>query len=1138
MKKIYVFYLLFVFPLFLNAQDTTVVQTLTFDSTGRSYVFDFPEDTGQSYEKILMLYSMRCKNALVSTGSDRNKGCGEWDYSCNTFITDSTRIDSIKDTHPSHIISGFNGTEFDYTTKKVYSYYRFKQYNTANTQPVTENIYIVGRGNEPLKHPFNFTSKASKSQYLFTAQELRDAGIKAGEISALSLNILNTPESVHFLRLRIKQVKADVLDEYNPNLDGFTEVYFSNTLLKQGKNTFYFYNKFDWDGASNLLLEFSYTNPGTAEDIIVEGTAFNTPIALIHSKDDYFLNFSGVGKLKLSNTDFNSISDELTVALWAYGNPDIMPANSTVFEGVDANNNRQANCHLPWSNSRIYWDCGFKRNYDRIDKAATTDEIKAKWNYWTFTKNSNTGSMKIYLNGKLWHSGTGKNNRIKLSKFGFGASANNRLSFYGFIDDMTVWDKELDASEIAHLMFKNPDPSFPGYSNLLGGYDLNEKSGNTFDDISYQKAQAVHSGLISQRFFRGKELFKDFDTSKYRPNITFHQGEYDQTIEEKFVLDSLLKDLNKIYYYDISGTDIVLVDSLNAYKAGYSYVYDSESGEIIDSVYFAADSTISISTLDYYKKYPAKFELMSFVTPYGIGLDLGVEGKTWQFDVTDFKPVLTGKKLLSVEFGKFQEELDIRFLFIKGIPARNVNKIQQIWRPGTTRRYQDILRNIYFEPRIVVLDDASSMFKIRTAITGHGQEGEFIRRRHFINLNGGPKEFEWTVWKECADNPIYPQGGTWIYDRAGWCPGAPTNLKEMEITDLVNPGDPVRIDYGMQIASGDSRYIVNCQLVSYGPPNFSHDLAITEIQRPSKRIEFSRYNPVCYDPVIVIQNRGSDIVTKAIITYKVKGGKALTYHWSGQLSFLERDTLTLPIENTSFWIGDGSDVFVAEVNFLDNTPDQYLRNNMMESGYILPDVLQPDFILVFRTNNRPNENKLYVRDIHKNTIYKKTLLTANTTYKKELSLEQGCYELELSDTGNDGLSFWANPNQGKGSLYFTKKDRPRRIKSFNPDFGKFLRYSFLIGSIDRVDNQMLSGDVFDIFPNPATGYAKVKFNVVSLHNSRLEISDITGRKIIQFDENMLTPEEINIDFSGYPPGLYLVKFIREGKSYIKILVVE
>ena len=41
-----------------------------------------------------------------------------------------------------------------------------------------------------------------------------------------------------------------------------------------------------------------------------------------------------------------------------------------------------------------------------------------------------------------------------------------------------------------------------------------------------------------------------------------------------------------------------------------------------------------------------------------------------------------------------------------------------------------------------------------------------------------PKHFEWLNWKECSDNPVIAQGGTWIYDRAG---GAQQLLEQLTI---------------------------------------------------------------------------------------------------------------------------------------------------------------------------------------------------------------------------------------------------------------------------------------------------------------------------------------------------------------------
>src|SRR5207253_6761122 len=134
---------------------------------------------------------------------------------------------------------------------------------------------------------------------------------------------------------------------------------------------------------------------------------------------------------------------------------------------------------------------------------------------------------------------------------------------------------------------------------------------------------------------------------------------------------------------------------------------------------------VRVSKLFYYTRSPQKYELMSFVTPYGIYLDLGKTGKTWEFDVTDYLPVMKGWKRLSMERGAGQEEFDLRFLFIKGTPARNVLDMQQIW-PMTEEGYQTIQSDARYEPRSILLNPVAKGFKLRSYITGHGQQGEFV----------------------------------------------------------------------------------------------------------------------------------------------------------------------------------------------------------------------------------------------------------------------------------------------------------------------------------------------------------------------------------------------------------------------------
>ncbi|MBL0052038.1 MAG: hypothetical protein IPP29_11285 [Bacteroidetes bacterium] len=74
-----------------------------------------------------MQYRIRCKKGQVSSSNNALYGCGEWDYSCNTYITDSSLTDSVKSKHNSYDITNFNGTTFSYTYTPVYTYYQYIQ---------------------------------------------------------------------------------------------------------------------------------------------------------------------------------------------------------------------------------------------------------------------------------------------------------------------------------------------------------------------------------------------------------------------------------------------------------------------------------------------------------------------------------------------------------------------------------------------------------------------------------------------------------------------------------------------------------------------------------------------------------------------------------------------------------------------------------------------------------------------------------------------------------------------------------------------------------------------------------------------------------------------------------------------------
>jgi len=695
---------LFFLSVNITAQDTITVQTITLDSDDRVGVFTFPDDATQTYEKILMRYQIRCHDAAVGFG---NVGCREWDYSCNTFITDSTRVDSNQAFHPNYIISNFNGDEFSYTQQPVYNYTQYEQSEVIYNNVLTETTAQVGVDNMPMT--LAGTQTVARAQFLFTAAELSAAGLVAGPVTSLRMDVTDLGEDINFMRIKMKHSNKTELNSSDPDFDNFTEVYFLSTdFTNVGDHAFLFSNDFDWDGTSNVLVEFSFTNQdtGAATTVNSHDAGFNSSI--FTGTTDHALSFAGSGNIPLDPAPFASVNNEITVSLWAKGS-DVLPTNTTVFYGDDDAGSRQANVHLPWSNGQIYWDCGGNGSggYDRINGVADPSDFSGKWSHWAFTKNANTGNMSIYLNGELFLSGTDKTNPITLTSFRFASNLAENNNYYGAIDELQVWDTALDQSTIQEWMRKTVTTDHPNYSNLLAYFQLNEGADSQLMNAS-GNSDATVNGPPNWETIRGKDLFKNFVTSSLRPNVTFVQGTYEQTVNTIYVLDSVLAAQNQVTAYEVVGTDLTEVNTFSAYPAATQYVLN-EMGEVVDSVEVLVENTLMIEDLEYFNKFPSKYEILSLVTPYGNGLDLGENGKTFIFDVTDYAPILKGDRRLSIEMGgQNQEEMDIRFLFITGTPPREVKNIQNIWpfRRGwfgsildghTTLMLMEVTMNLHFQ---------------------------------------------------------------------------------------------------------------------------------------------------------------------------------------------------------------------------------------------------------------------------------------------------------------------------------------------------------------------------------------------------------------------------------------------------------
>ncbi|MAO01820.1 MAG: hypothetical protein CMD05_02690 [Flavobacteriales bacterium] len=614
-----------------------------------------------------------------------------------------------------------------------------------------------------------------------------------------------------------------------------------------------------------------------------------------------------------------------------------------------------------------------------------------------------------------------------------------------------------------------------------------------------------------------------------------------------------------------------LIDTISTnivWSTPYSYTYDT-SGSIINIDTILISETINILELSYYKRYPMAFQIMSFVTPYGIGLDLGPEGKTWYFDLTDYAPVFKGPKRITVSGGgQWQEDMDIKFLFIVGTPTRDIINTQQIWRPQS-KGYNSILNNSFFEPRSVNLNPNASAYKIKTVVTGHGQEGEFVPRNHYINIdNSAPYTDLWQVWTECSENPVYPQGGTWLADRAGWCPGQASDVRELDITNIVTPGQNHTIDYGVTTASGTSNYWVSSQLISYGPPNHNLDASVTNIISPSDNVLYSRKNPICTKPKITIQNTGSTPLTSLIIEYWINDAiNKEVFEWTGNLNFLETEEVELPA-NKSLW--DNIDFsggkamgevvtyennskinkFYVEIKNPNASNDEYLFNNLISSTFSPAPKYPAKFTLWASTNTNNGlqtgicETSWKINDTQGNAIYSWINLPAGQSFSDTVNLSPGCYSLDIIDSDQDGMDYWAN-NDGAGALklrrinaYVDTNATPWTyhtwFKDFELDFGSFIHHEFVVGDygLNIGSNKNMS---FDIFPNPS--YNNLTIRGTFLEKGKIIIYDNLGRSIYSKKYNHGI-QNITIDMSSFSKGLYFIKLKSKTSQKIEKIIKQ
>lgn len=598
-------------------------------------------------------------------------------------------------------------------------------------------------------------------------------------------------------------------------------------------------------------------------------------------------------------------------------------------------------------------------------------------------------------------------------------------------------------------------------------------------------------------------------------------------------------------------------DTAYIWPSDYEQYFYNNSGDIIDTIIWTSDTTIYTSYIETYDVYEIieNYEIARVITPYGGYMASGTQGfnnnweHTFTFDITDYASLLQD----SVEIRAFYSgwssgfSVTLDFDFIEGVPPRNVLEIENIYNGSWSYVSSSDFESNYLTPKKTLISSNSDGAMFRFIPSGHGFDNnmyaaEFTNKNYYVNINGSQVDFQ-AMWRDdCGLNPIFPQGGTWLLDRANWCPGSEAWAHDHEITPYINPGDSIEIDVNIQAYSWSGTqtpsYIIDGQLFQYSAPNFNLDAEVVEIISPSLKDPYSRMNPVCGEIKLKIKNSGATPLTSAKIKYRVQGTTWNTFNWTGNLNFLEEEILTLSMEGSDNWLSwwGEPNTFEAQIEEPNGGIDENPDNNWSFSEFEVVPSYPEEFEIWFRTNTAYWETSCEILDMQDNVLWEKShsnnTLEANIIYKDTITLSEGCYKMIIKDTGKDGLNYWAN-SDGSGYVKF-KEPGGNWLKEFEEDFGTEITHYFTIG-YNLSNNNII--EEFNLYPNPNKGTLIVEplfdVNETVSFILRNQLGKIMFKKELVFDGSQ--KEEVLLP--SLPNGIYISTFKTEANSFSSKLVL-
>ncbi len=297
---------------------------------------------------------------------------------------------------------------------------------------------------------------------------------------------------------------------------------------------------------------------------------------------------------------------------------------------------------------------------------------------------------------------------------------------------------------------------------------------------------------------------------------------------------------------------------------------------------------------------------------------------------------------------------------------------------------------------------------------------------------------------------------------------------------------------------------------------YNNDAGLYDVIAPDKSVCDNTISPI-----IILKNKGGENLTSLTITYSVDSEADMTYNWTGNLAFNEREEITLPAY-TYTQNYNVSKTITCTCSNPNGVTDENAANDVISSDFTQTMYSSNQLFFELKTDDHGEDTSWELFNSSGTVVASGNGYSNATLYNETINLTAtDCYTFKLYDAYGDGI---AAPG------YYTLKDESGNLIAENGFFNSEESTEFnatVSLSVKELDNNKIT-----VFPNPSNNG---RFYITNAENCDIIIYDLLGK--IVYNKHNNSKERVCVE--NINKGSYIINISNKisSNSY-KMVITE